>query len=134
MPAWTGALASNVLAKSGKAVELAGDIDTLLLDKTGTITVGDRLASEFYPVNGVSRDELIEIAVRASFGDRTPEGRSIITLAGKKRRGGIPKDDGTYTLVEFTAQTRMSGNDAADGTLTARELPMPCSAPRERRK
>ena len=110
------ALASNVLAKSGKAVELAGDIDTLLLDKTGTITVGDRLASEFYPVNGVSRDELIEIAVRASFGDRTPEGRSIITLAGKKRRGGIPKDDGTYTLVEFTAQTRMSGNDAADGT------------------
>lgn len=109
------ALAANVLAKSGKAVELAGDIDTLLLDKTGTITVGDRLASEFHPVNGVAYEELIDAAVRASFGDRTPEGRSIIALAERELYGKIPRDDGGK-VIEFTAQTRMSGTDAPNGT------------------
>ena len=110
------ALAANVLAKSGKAVELAGDIDTLLLDKTGTITVGDRLASEFYPVKGVDREKLIDAAVRASFGDQTPEGRSIITLAERELNGKVAKDDGSCDVIEFTAQTRMSGTDATDGT------------------
>lgn len=109
------ALAANVLAKSGKAVELAGDIDTLLLDKTGTITVGDRLASEFHPVNGIAYEELIDAAVRASFGDRTPEGRSIIALAERELYGKIPRDDGGK-VIEFTAQTRMSGTDAPNGT------------------
>ena len=109
------ALAANVLAKSGKAVELAGDIDTLLLDKTGTITVGDRLASEFHPVNGIAYEELIDAAVRASFGDRTPEGRSIIALAERELYGKIPRDDGGK-VIEFTAQTRRSGTDSPNGT------------------
>ena len=111
------ALAANVLAKSGKAVELAGDIDTLLLDKTGTITVGDRLASEFFPVREVELEKLIDAAVRASFGDQTPEGRSIISLAKRIRNGRIAQMDGTARTIEFSAQTRMSGTDAADGTL-----------------
>ena len=109
------ALAANVLAKSGKAVELAGDIDTLLLDKTGTITVGDRLASEFYPVKGVTYEKLIDAAVYASFGDKTPEGRSIITLAGRILKDKIPKDDHSNQVIEFTAQTRISGIDTKDG-------------------
>lgn len=105
------ALAANVLAKSGKAVELAGDIDTLLLDKTGTITVGNRMASDFFPVAGVSRVRLIESAVRASFGDITPEGKSIIKLGKAEPGGNMPSAPRTGRVIEFTAQTRLSGVD-----------------------
>ncbi len=74
----------NVLAKSGRAVEAAGDVDVLLLDKTGTITIGDRQASEFRPVTGVDVSELADAALLASLADETPEGRSIVTLARER--------------------------------------------------
>ena len=99
----------NVLAKSGRAVEAAGDIDTLLLDKTGTITVGDRQASEFRAVAGVSPYELAEAALLASLADETPEGRSIVVLAREKfsvTTAALP--DGAE-VIPFTAQTRISG-------------------------
>jgi len=99
----------NVLAKSGRAVEAAGDIDVLLLDKTGTITIGDRQASEFRPVAGVSPAELAEAALLASLADETPEGRSIVVLAREKfgvRTAQLP--DGAE-IIPFTAQTRISG-------------------------
>ncbi|WP_353476807.1 potassium-transporting ATPase subunit KdpB (plasmid) [Salipiger sp. H15] len=98
----------NVLAKSGRAVEAAGDIDTLLLDKTGTITLGDRQAAEFLPLPGIRESELVEAAWLASLGDETPEGRSIVTLSG--RAGKVPEGAG---VVGFTAQTRVSGIDHA---------------------
>ena len=99
----------NVLAKSGRAVEAAGDIDTLLLDKTGTITIGDRAATEFRPVVGVSQAELAEAALFASLADETPEGRSVVVLAREKfgvKATALP--DGTE-IIPFTAQTRISG-------------------------
>ena len=99
----------NVLAKSGRAVEAAGDIDVLLLDKTGTITIGDRQASEFRPVAGVSPAELAEAALLSSLADETPEGRSIVVLARDKfgvKATVLP--DGTE-IIPFTAQTRISG-------------------------
>ena len=98
----------NVLAKSGRAVEAAGDIDTLLLDKTGTITVGDRQATEFRPVAGVRPAELAEAALLASLADETPEGRSIVTLARERfdLSSGLPDD---AEIIAFTAQTRISG-------------------------
>jgi K+-transporting ATPase ATPase B chain len=99
----------NVLAKSGRAVEAAGDIDTLLLDKTGTITIGDRAATEFRPVAGVSQAELAEAASLASLADETPEGRSIVVLAREKfgvKTTALP--DGAE-VIPFTAQTRISG-------------------------
>jgi K+-transporting ATPase ATPase B chain len=103
----------NVLAMSGKAVEAAGDVDTLLLDKTGTITLGNRQATDFYPASGVRPDELARIAQLASLADETPEGRSIVVLA--KTRHGIATRElselGNAHFVEFTAQTRMSGVD-----------------------
>jgi len=99
----------NVLAKSGRAVEAAGDIDTLLLDKTGTITLGDRQATEFLPLSGVSEAELVEAARLSSLGDETPEGRSIVALAGKG--DAAPKG---AEVVLFTAQTRVSGIDIGD--------------------
>lgn len=106
----------NVLAMSGKAVEAAGDIDTLILDKTGTITYGNRMASEFAPVPGVSSQEMTEAALRASLKDETPEGRSIVELALKLGvASGNPADEAAEP-VEFTAETRMSGLDLADGT------------------
>ncbi len=105
------ALSANVLAKSGKAVELAGDIDTLLLDKTGTITVGNRLASDFFPVAKVSRERLIESAMRASFGDATPEGKSIVRLGEKELGTRAPFDRHSGKVIEFSAQTRLSGTD-----------------------
>ena len=102
----------NVLAMSGRAVEAAGDVDTLLLDKTGTITLGNRQATEFRPVRGVSEQELADAAQLASLADETPEGRSIVVLAKEKYaiRG---RDMGSLkaTFVPFTAQTRMSGVD-----------------------
>ncbi len=107
----------NVLAMSGRAVEAAGDVDTLLLDKTGTITLGNRQAAEFRPVRGVSAQELADAAQLASLADETPEGRSIVVLAKEKYaiRG---RDMATLNahFVPFTAQTRMSGVDV-DGAV-----------------
>ena len=108
------ALSANVLAKSGKAVELAGDIDTLLLDKTGTITMGNRQATDYFTLPGISRDRLASIAMKASFGDQTPEGKSIITLA-EKTLGIKAVYDGEGKVVPFSAQSRMSGIDFPDG-------------------
>jgi potassium-transporting ATPase ATP-binding subunit len=100
----------NVLATSGRAVEAAGDCSTLLLDKTGTITLGNRQAAEFLPLPGVSEDRLAAAAQLASLADETPEGRSIVVLA-KQRFNVRERDVGHATLVPFTAQTRMSGLD-----------------------
>lgn len=100
---------SNVLAKSGRAVEAAGDIDVLLLDKTGTITIGDRQASAFRTIGGVQVEELAEAALLASLADETPEGRSIVTLAQdgfKLSTTALPSD---AEVIPFTAQTRISG-------------------------
>src|SRR5689334_7421856 len=102
----------NVLAMSGRAVEAAGDVDTLLLDKTGTITLGNRQAAEFLPVHGVPERELADAAQLASLADETPEGRSIVVLA-KEKHGLRGRDMGQLQarFVPFTAQTRMSGVD-----------------------
>ena len=103
-------LQKNVLAMSGRAVEAAGDVDTLLLDKTGTITLGNRQATEFLPAPGISMEKLVRAADLASRADETPEGRSIVALA---RRFGAPEETegGEWTFVPFTAETRMSGVD-----------------------
>ena len=98
----------NVLAKSGRAVEAAGDVDVLLLDKTGTITIGDRQASEFRSVGGTSDAELAEAALLASLADETPEGRSIVVLARDKFNLQRPMPEGAE-IIPFTAQTRVSG-------------------------
>ena len=102
----------NVLAMSGRAVEAAGDVHTLLLDKTGTITLGNRQATEFMPVAGVTDGELADAAQLASLADETPEGRSIVVLA--KQKYGIRGRElapHAAAFVPFTAQTRMSGVD-----------------------
>ena len=98
----------NVLAMSGRAVEAAGDVSTLLLDKTGTITYGNRMAAEFLPVGGTTEQALAEVVLLSSLADETPEGRSIVTLA-EERYGLTPVDMPDAELVPFTAQTRMSG-------------------------
>jgi K+-transporting ATPase ATPase B chain len=98
----------NVLAMSGRAVEAAGDVSTLLLDKTGTITYGNRMASEFIPVGGTDEPELAEVVLLSSLADETPEGRSIVELA-QERYGLANRDLPGAELVPFTAQTRMSG-------------------------
>lgn len=98
----------NVLAKSGRAVEAAGDVDVLLLDKTGTITIGDRQASEFRSVGGASAAELAEAALLASLADETPEGRSIVVLA-RDRHGLTQTMPQGAEVIPFTAQTRVSG-------------------------
>jgi len=98
----------NVLAMSGRAVEAAGDVSTLLLDKTGTITYGNRMASEFLPVGGEDEHALAEVVLLSSLADETPEGRSIVTLA-EERYGLTAVDMPDAELVPFTAQTRMSG-------------------------
>ena len=100
----------NVLAMSGRAVEASGDVDVLLLDKTGTITLGNRQATEFLPVPGVEERELAEVAQLASLADETPEGRSIVVLA-KERFDVRERELGEHSFVPFTAQTRMSGID-----------------------
>jgi K+-transporting ATPase ATPase B chain len=103
-------LQKNVIALSGRAVEASGDVDTLLLDKTGTITHGNRMATELLPLAGVRLEELAAAAQLASLADETPEGRSIITLISEKL--GLPAAAATGgTFVPFTAQTRMSGID-----------------------
>ena len=102
----------NVLAMSGKAVEAAGDVNSLLLDKTGTITLGNRQAVEFIPVNGVSQEDLADAAQLSSLADETPEGRSVVILAKEKyglRGRHIP--EGEATFIPFSAYTRMSGVD-----------------------
>jgi K+-transporting ATPase ATPase B chain len=102
----------NVLAMSGRAVEAAGDVDTLLLDKTGTITLGNRQATEFLPLSGVTEQELADAAQLASLSDETPEGRSIVVLAKEKYniRGREMAPMGAH-FIPFTAQTRLSGID-----------------------
>jgi K+-transporting ATPase ATPase B chain len=102
----------NVLAMSGRAVEAAGDVDVLLLDKTGTITLGDRQATEIFPAKGVGSDELASAAQLASLADETPEGRSIVVLAKQYGlRGRSISEMPHATFINFTAQTRMSGVD-----------------------
>ncbi|MBL8795439.1 MAG: potassium-transporting ATPase subunit KdpB [Planctomycetia bacterium] len=113
------ALRANILAKSGKAVEVAGDVDTLLLDKTGTITVGNRKATQFIPLGHYTAQELGTLAAMASHADLTPEGKSIVELYAKQAGVSVSRVEGLLPagarFVEFTAQTRMSGVDAADG-------------------
>jgi K+-transporting ATPase ATPase B chain len=104
-------LQRNVVALSGRAVEAAGDVDTLLLDKTGTITYGNRQASEFIPAPGVRMDQLIEAAELASLSDETPEGKSIVALARRLGSNGANRDQKGMTFVAFSATTRMSGVD-----------------------
>ena len=108
------ALRANVITKSGKAVETAGDIDVLLLDKTGTITIGNRKATSFYPTNGVSKEDFIQSAVLSSLADDTPEGKSIVELAGNEVAQKLSIDGAT--LIKFTAETRTSGVVLKDGT------------------
>ncbi|KRG71994.1 potassium-transporting ATPase subunit KdpB [Pseudoxanthomonas dokdonensis] len=103
------ALAANVLAKSGKAVEVAGDVDVLLLDKTGTITHGDRQATDMYPLAGVDPARLREAALLSSLADPTPEGKSITKLA--RQQGASADDPVDACFIAFSAQTRMSGVD-----------------------
>jgi len=107
------ALRANVITKSGKAVETAGDIDVLLLDKTGTITIGNRKATNFYPANGVTEKMFIEASVMSSLADETPEGKSIIEL-GKLSPSSFDTQNSKF--IKFTAETRSSGMDMADGT------------------
>jgi len=104
-------LQRNVVALSGRAVEAAGDVDTLLLDKTGTITFGNRQASDFIPAPGVSMEKLVEAAELASLADETPEGKSIVALARRLGSAGAAPDQNQMTFVPFSATTRMSGVD-----------------------
>jgi K+-transporting ATPase ATPase B chain len=108
-------LQKNVIAMSGRAVEASGDVDTLLLDKTGTITHGNRMATELLPLEGVRLDDLAQAALLASLADETPEGRSILTLVKDKMGIAEPAAKGA-TFVPFTAQTRMSGVDIDTAT------------------
>ena len=106
----------NVIAMSGKAVEACGDVDTMILDKTGAITYGNRLAAEFYPVKGVAKEDLTDYCVMCSLMDATPEGKSTVELG---RNFGCAIDDGAadqMEFVEFTAQSKMSGVNLKDGT------------------
>lgn len=107
------ALKANVIAKSGKAVEVAGDIDVLLLDKTGTITYGDRQATAFYPLAGVSDAELRQAAVLTSLADPTPEGKSVVALA--KEQGEKVHEPEQAEFIPFNASTRISGLNLVDG-------------------
>ncbi len=110
------ALRANVIAKSGKAVENAGDIDVILLDKTGTITIGNRKATNMYPVNGTDKREFIKYCLLGSLADPTPEGKSIVELAPKLEPSVMQKTAKDGNFIEFTAGTRMSGIDFPDGT------------------
>ncbi len=125
------ALAANVLAKSGKAVEVAGDVDVLLLDKTGTITHGDRQATLFHPLAGIDREQLRDAAMLSSLADPTPEGKSIVKLA--REQGAVLVEPAQAQFIAFTAQTRMSGVGtcrtmaAATHVSSARAQPTPSS-------
>ena len=107
----------NVIAMSGKAVEACGDVDTMILDKTGTITYGNRLAAEFYPVEGVGKEELIQYSVLSSLLDETPEGKSTVDLGRQMGCDTEAFHTEGMNFVEFTAQTKMSGVDCKDGTI-----------------
>ena len=109
------ALRANVITKSGKAVETAGDIDTLLLDKTGTITIGNRKATQFYPVSGIEEQAFVQACLLASLSDETPEGKSIVELG--RERGIRIRDLSTSgsKMIKFTAETKCSGVDLKDG-------------------
>lgn len=107
----------NVIAMSGKAVEACGDVDTMILDKTGTITYGNRLAAEFYPVEGVEKEELIQYSVLSSLLDETPEGKSTVDLGRQMGCDTEAFHTEGMNFVEFTAQTKMSGVDCKDGTI-----------------
>ncbi|MCY7323700.1 MAG: potassium-transporting ATPase subunit KdpB [Phormidesmis sp. CAN_BIN36] len=104
----------NVIATSGRAVEACGDINTLVLDKTGTITLGNRLADEFIPVNGHTLEDVAQVALRGSVFDETPEGKSIVALA-ERSQSKVDFDTSQATGVEFSARTRMSGTDLPNG-------------------
>lgn len=109
------ALRANIISKSGRAVETAGDVDTLLLDKTGTITIGNRKATNFYNLNGMPENDFIECCVLSSAADETPEGKSILELAKKKGVDINVNPESGDTFIKFTAQTRMSGIDTISG-------------------
>jgi K+-transporting ATPase ATPase B chain len=109
------ALRSNVITKSGKAVETAGDLDVLLLDKTGTITIGNRKATNFYPSAGINENDFITACILSSLADETPEGKSIIELAEQcKPQLSVKAPEGSR-FIKFTAETRSSGLDTSDG-------------------
>ena len=110
------ALRANVITKSGKAVETAGDVDTLLLDKTGTITIGNRKATEFYPVKGIDRSKFIEYCLLSSVADDTPEGKSIVELAHKDGLSVRGLNTQGARMIKFTAETKSSGITLKDGT------------------
>lgn len=109
------ALRANVITKSGKAVETAGDLDTLLLDKTGTITIGNRKATHFWPAEGVNSTEFVKACVLSSLADETPEGKSIVELAGQGADKLTAKVPDNAVFIKFTAETRSSGIDTPDG-------------------
>ncbi|MCX6151485.1 MAG: potassium-transporting ATPase subunit KdpB [Ignavibacteriales bacterium] len=109
------ALGANVIAKSGKAVENAGDIDVVLLDKTGTITIGNRKATNFYPANGVNANEFANYCYLSSISDSTPEGKSIVELAEKNNSSVLNGELTDAKFIKFSAETRMSGVDLKDG-------------------
>ncbi|HEX6431309.1 MAG TPA: potassium-transporting ATPase subunit KdpB [Niastella sp.] len=121
------ALRANVISKSGKAVETAGDVDVLLLDKTGTITIGNRKATNFYPANGVGNNNFIDQVVYSSLADDTPEGKSIVELAAKQSNAALSLDQFRHqmlavyppplTFIKFTAETRSSGVNLPNGTI-----------------
>jgi potassium-transporting ATPase ATP-binding subunit len=122
-------MASNVIATSGRAVEAAGDVDVLLLDKTGTITLGNRQAAAFLPAEGVTEQQLADAAQLSSLADETPEGRSIVVLAKQRfnlRERSLGQLDATF--VPFSAQTRMSGVN-----LGTREIRRRCAITSRRR-
>ncbi|MCI7139737.1 potassium-transporting ATPase subunit KdpB [Alistipes sp.] len=110
------ALRANVITKSGKAVETAGDINTLLLDKTGTITIGNRKATRFYPVQGGDSGVFVQMCVLSSVADQTPEGKSIVELGSKQGIKVDPREMVGMRMVQFTAETRCSGVNMPDGT------------------
>lgn len=109
------ALRANVITKSGKAVETAGDIDTLLLDKTGTITIGNRKATRFYPVEGMEEKEFIRLCTLSSVADQTPEGKSVVELAAENGVRIDPMSMVGVRMVNFSAETKSSGVDMPDG-------------------
>ncbi len=109
------ALRANVVTKSGKAVETAGDLDVLLLDKTGTITIGNRKATTFYPSDGVNMSDFVEYCVLSSVADETPEGKSILELASSSYQKALPDLSKEAVFIKFTAETRSSGMNMENG-------------------
>lgn len=110
------ALRANVITKSGKAVETAGDVDTLLLDKTGTITIGNRKATEFYPVEGIDKNKFMETCLLSSVADETPEGKSVIELGRERGLRMRNLNVEGAQMIKFTAETKCSGINLPDGT------------------